>query len=167
MSSGGDSMTANLRSSIGPSVWLATLLGLALTLAAVAGCSSKPPLTPEQQAQADVAAYEVEVRKIVPDTVRADQLVALTNEFQQLTKENIANASAYRAKAAALNSNYAATRADYEALFSQQDANREVFLRKALALRERMAALTTDSEWEQLKRARLRALDADLQELLS
>jgi hypothetical protein len=160
-------MTANLRSSIGPSVWLATLLRLGLTLAAVAGCSSKPPLAPEQQAQADVAAYEAEVRKIVPDTARADQLIALTNEFQQLAKESIANASAYRAKAAALSSNYAATRADYEALFSQQDANREVFLRKALALRERMAALTTDSEWEQLKKARLRALDADLQELLS
>ena len=160
-------MTANLHSSIRPSVWFATLLQLTLTLAVAAGCSSKPPLTPEQQAQADVAAYEAEVRKIVPDTARADQLIALTNEFQQLAKENIANASAYRAKAATLSSNYAATRADYEALFSQQDANREVFLRKALALRERMAALTTDSEWERLKKARLRALDADLQELLS
>ena len=114
-----------------------------------------------------MAAYEAEIRKIVADPARADRLVALTNEFQQLAKENIANVSAYRANAAALNSNYAATRADYEALFSQQDANREVFLRKALALRERMSALTTDSEWEQLKKARLRALDAELQELLS
>jgi hypothetical protein len=140
---------------------------MVLGLTLVAGCSSKPALTPEQQAQADVAAYEAEVRKIVPDTARADQLIALTNEFQQLAKENIANASDYRAKAAALNSSYAVTRADYEALFSEQDANREAFVRKGLALRERMAALTTDSEWEQLKKARLRALDADLQELLS
>jgi hypothetical protein len=140
---------------------------LARTDSGCGGCSSKPPFTPTQQAQADVAAYEAEIRKIVADPARADRLVALTNEFQQLAKENIANVSAYRANAAALNSNYAATRADYEALFSQQDANREVFLRKALALRERMSALTTDSEWEQLKKARLRALDAELQELLS
>jgi hypothetical protein len=138
-----------------------------LALAAGASCSSKPPLTPEQQVQADVAAYEMEIRKIVPDQARADQLVALTNEFQQLAKDSIANASDYRAKAAALNSSYEATRADYEALFSQQDANREGFVRKGLALRERMAALTTDSEWERLRKARLRALDADLQELLS
>ncbi len=131
------------------------------------GCSSTPHPTPEQQAQADLAAYEAQIRMIVPDPARADQLVALTNEFQQLATESIAIVKSYRTKVAALNSNYEATRADYETLFSQQDTNREAFIKKAGALRERMAALTTDSEWEALKKARLRALDADLQELLS
>jgi len=142
-------------------------MALTLALATVAGCSSKRGLTPEQQAQADVTAYEAQIHKIVPDPARADQLVALTNEFQQLATESIANVKSYRAKVAALNSDYDATRQDYEVLFSQQDASREAFIKKAGALRERMAALTTDSEWEELKKARLRLLDADLEELLS
>jgi len=146
--------------------WLAGLIALALGLATTAGCSSKPDLTPEQQAQADVAAYEAQIRRTIPEPARADQLIALTNEFQRLATESIASVRGYRAKAAALNSNYDATRQDYEALFTQQDVAREAFIRKASALRERMVAFTSDSEWEELKKARLRALDADLEELL-
>jgi uncharacterized coiled-coil DUF342 family protein len=161
-------MTSGQRSKlIYPPPWLAAAVALTLALAAVAGCSSKRDLTPEQQAQADVTAYEQEIRKVIPAPARADQLVALTNEFQQLATESIASVKNYRAKLAALNSNYDATRADYETLFREQDASREAFLKKAGALRERMAVFTNDSEWEQLKKARLRALDADLEELLS
>jgi hypothetical protein len=142
-------------------------MALTLALAPMAGCSFKRELTPEQQAQADAATYEAQIRKIVPDPARADQLIALTNEFQQLATDSIASVRSYRAKVAALNSNYDATRQDYEDLFSQQDAAREAFIRKAGALRERMAVFTSDSEWEELKKARLRMLDADLEALLS
>lgn len=92
--------------------------------------------------------------------------MALTSQFQQLVAESISSIKSYRAKIAALDSNYDATRQDYEALLSQQDAIRESFVKRATALREQMAALTTDSEWEELKKARLRILDADLEELL-
>ena len=147
--------------------WPAAAIALILALTTAAGCSSKHELTPEQRAQADVTAYEADIRKIIPDPARADQLVALTKEFQQLANESIAAIKGYRAKVVALNSNYDATRQDYEALFSAQDASREAFIKKAGAIRSRMAVFTTDSEWEALKKARLRALDADLEELLS
>jgi len=147
--------------------YLSAILSLAVALATAGGCSSKPALSPEQQAQADLTAYEAELRTVITDPVRADKLMALTNEFQKLLQDTVTHVSSYRAKAAALNSNYGATRADYESLFSQQDAAREIFVQRAVALREQMAALTTDAEWAQLKRARLRTLDADLQELLS
>jgi hypothetical protein len=147
---------------------LSAILSLTLALAIVSGCSSKPPLSPEQQAQADLTAYEAELRKVViADPVRADKLMALTNEFQKLLQDTVTHVSSYRAKAVALNANYDATRADYDSLFNQQDAAREAFMQKATALREQMAALITDAEWAQLKKARLRGLDADLQELLS
>ncbi|HTS52803.1 MAG TPA: hypothetical protein VMH26_05980 [Burkholderiales bacterium] len=146
---------------------IVALLLLTLALAAGSGCSSKGDLTPEQQALVDLAAYEQEIRKVIAEPARADQLIALTNEFQSLATESIARIKNYRAKVAALNSNYDATRADYEVLFSEQDAAREAFVKKAGALRERMVVFTSDSEWEQLKKARLRALDADLEELLS
>lgn len=160
-------MTSSQRRLICSPPWLAAVVVLTLALAAVTACSSKHELTPQQQAQADAAAYEAQIHKIVLDTARGDQLVALTNQFQQLVTETVTSTKSYRAKVAALNSDYDATRQDYEAIFSQQDASREAFIEKAGALRERMAALTTDFEWEQLKKARLRAVDAALEELLS
>ena len=160
-------MTSSQRKLTSSRCWPAAAVALMLALTTAAGCSSKHELTPEQQAPADVTAYEAQIHKIVPDPARADQLVALTNEFQRLATESIASVKGYRAKVTALNSDYDATRQDYEALFSQQDARREAFIKKASSLRERMAALTTDSEWEELKKARLRLLDADLEELLS
>jgi hypothetical protein len=145
----------------------AAALGLALALAITSGCSSKPALSPEQQAQVDLTEYEAELRKVISDPARADKLMALTNEFQKLLQDTVAHSNSYRTQVAALNSSYEATRADYEDLFKQQDTARELFLRKATAIREQMAALTTDAEWEQLRRTRQRALDADLQELMS
>jgi hypothetical protein len=160
-------MTSSQRRLICSPPCLTAVIALILALATAAGCSSQHDLAPEQQAQADVTAYEIQIRKIIPDPARADQLVALTNEFQQVATASIASIKGYRAKVAALNSNYDATRQDYEALFSEQDVSRESFIKKAGAIRERMAALTTDVEWEALKKARLRALDADLEALLS
>jgi voltage-gated potassium channel Kch len=145
---------------------IGSAVALALALSCAAGCSSKQDLTPSQQAQADLAEYEMQIRRIIPDPARADQLVALTNQFQELAQTSIASVNEYRAKVSALNSNYEATRADYEALFSQQDAAREAFFKKAGALRERMVVFTSDAEWEQLRAVHLRLLEADLQQLL-
>ena len=141
-------------------------MALMLALVAVAACSSKHELTPEQQAQADMAAYEAQIRSIIRDPARADQLVALTNEFQQLTTDSIATIKSYRAKVAALNSNYDATRQDYETLFSDQDASREAFIKKAVAIRQRMAVYTTDAEWEALKKARAQTPDMILERVV-
>lgn len=139
---------------------------VALALAfVVAGCFAKH-LTPEQQAQTDFDAYEAQVRKAVADPARADQLIALTNEFRQQVRQSADLLGGYPAKVAALDASYGATRKDYEALLSEQDARREALLKKFGALRERMAALTTDAEWEALKKARLRTLEAYLQDLV-
>ena len=160
-------MTSRSRSFSASSLWLVPALGLALALVAGVGCSSKPKPTPapEQQAQADATEYEALIRKVVADSARADKLVILTNELQTLVKQGVASARDYRAKVAALDANYEATRADYETLIDQQDTARETFLKKARALREQSASLTTDAEWEQLKKSRLRVLDTDLEEL--
>ena len=41
-----------------------------------------------------------------------------------------------------------------------------MFLKKSTAIREQAAALMTDAEWEQLRKARLRALDTAIEELI-
>ena len=156
-------MKSDSRRPVVSSPWAPVVLALTLALSAAAACSSKH-LTPDQQAQADMQAYEEQIRKVVTDSPRADQLVALTNEFQQQMRDSAAIVRGYRAKVAALDSNYEATRADYEILLGQLDEHREAVLKKTAALREQLAALTTDTEWEELKKASLRMLEADLQD---
>src|SRR5262245_19331180 len=108
-----------------------------------AGCKHE---TPAQEAQkiaaresADVKQAEERIRQVVQDPARANQLVALLSELQNLVGDTAARTKDERAKAAALNANYAATRADYQALFGRQDALRERSLDRALAIREQMA----------------------------
>ena len=144
---------------------IASLAALALVLTGAPACSSKQALTPEQQSQADLSEYEAQVRRIILDPARADQLVALSNQFQELAQASIESVNDYRAKVTALNTNYEATRADYETLFSEQDSAREAFFEKAGALRERMVVFTSDAEWEELKAVHLKLLEADLQQL--
>lgn len=146
---------------------LHVVMALAAALIAASGCSSKPTVTPEQRAQADLAAYETQIRKVVQDPARANRLVTLADEFNKLASQSIARVNDYRARVAALNSNYEATREDYQALLREQNAVSQAFVQKALALREQMAALTTDAEWEELTKARLPVLETALQELLS
>jgi hypothetical protein len=146
---------------------LHVVMALAAALIAASGCSSKPTVTAEQRAQADLAAYEMQIRNVVQDPARANRLVTLADEFNKLAWQSIARVNDYRARVAALNSNYEATREDYQALLTQQNAVSEVFVEKAFALREQMAALTTDAEWEELTKARLPVLETALQELLS
>jgi hypothetical protein len=132
----------------------------------IGGCKHE---TPEAQAQArldaDVANYQDQIRKIVQDAVRADKLVSLVSDFESLARNAASVMRDQRAKLAALNANYDATRAEFAAMFRQQDAERQALLKKALELRQQMAALTTDSEWEQLKQAREKELAAILQEV--
>ena len=158
-------MTSRYGSPVALSRWVVPAVGLALALVAVAGCSSRTK--PEQQAQADITEYEAQIRKMIPDSTRADKLVDLTNEFQEVMRGGVVAAKDYRAKFAALNANCDATRSDYETAINEEEAARDAFLKKLMALRERAASLTTDAEWEKLKKARLRALDADLQDLIS
>jgi len=142
-----------------------------LSLALLAGCKHETPAQQEQQIASretsDVAASEKRIREVVHDSGRADQLVALLSELQKVVQNGAASAKEHRAAYAALNANYSATRTDYQSLFARQDARRDALLNKVVTIREQMAALLTDEEWEQLKHDRIKTFDAMLAELRS
>jgi hypothetical protein len=132
-------------------------MGLAALL--LASCAHKPPPTLEQQSQEDLTYYQAQIRKVVKDTAKAEQLCGLAADFQKLVYARAEAVTTYDSKLDALNANYAATRAGYDAVTTQNDKDRNAFLQQALALRTQMAALTTDEEWEQLKDARMRNME--------
>ena len=64
-----------------------------------------------------------------------------------------------------LTRNYTTTRAEFDAELQRQYAVRVTRLDALVALRQRLAALTTDEEWKELGKARVRELQADLSAL--
>lgn len=146
-------------------VRLSSACTLLAALVASSGCAPKDQPSPEVKAQTAMTRYQTEIPKIVPDRARADQLIALTTQFRELTDKAANQLRADTARMAELNSNYTATRADYEALFTRQHEERNGYVRQALAIREKIAGLLTDEEWAQLRKARVESLDANLKAL--
>jgi len=138
-------------------------LAIVAALAVLGACASKPKLTAEQQAEADLRAYKAQIQKTVTDPARADQLIGAVDEAEQVVRKAGSVIQDYRAKLQALDADYGATRAEYAALFTQHDAQRTALIQQALALRAKITSLTTDSEWEQLKPARREALQTLLE----
>ena len=134
-------------------------------VAALAACKHKPEMTPAQVAVEDMTQFQAEIRKTVKDSARAEQLVGMTNEFQQLVTSAAANDSAAVAAVEALNADFSATRAQYESELTRARAGRRDNLKKLSDLRARMAAIVTDDEWAQLKKARVKVMDAQMNAL--
>ena len=135
-------------------------LALIAALGLVVACASKPPPTTEQRAEAEMQAFKAKIGKIVTDPARAVQLVAAVDEVEQMVRGISSGEHAYQAKLQALNTSYEATRAEYDELFREHDAQRTALIQEALSMRAKLTSLTTDSEWEQLKQARLATLQA-------
>jgi hypothetical protein len=142
---------------------LAAALILACAASALAACSSsKSRETPEQRVVAGETEYVQAIRRVVKDSKRADALVELSSEFQSLVGQAARDFHNHRARLEHLNASYDATFADFETLFAEADTNRAALLEKAIDLRARMAALTTDSEWAALKKERVAEWQNDL-----
>jgi uncharacterized protein YozE (UPF0346 family) len=145
---------------------LAIAFSPALAASTLTACSSsKSKETAEQKAEGELAAYQKEIRRIVRVPARADQLVALTSEFQALVDEGSRKAAAYHAEIARLNADYTARLAEFDSVFEKYDAARATLLSEAIALRARMADLTTEAEWEALKKYRVAEWQDELAEL--
>jgi hypothetical protein len=138
------------------SLSLAALLSFVLALCTLTAChSSKSKETPEQVAENGLAKYQEDIRRVVKDPARAKQLVELSSEFQDLVNEAAQSFKNSHARLMLLNANYDATLDEFHALFDQADKERAELFDKGVALRTRMSALTTESEWTELKKARV------------
>lgn len=161
-------MTAHTPNRALGSLSLAAILSLAIALCVSTACSSsKAKETPEERAVTGLTTYQADIRRVVKDGKRADQLVELSSEFQKVVEEAARNSAAFHAKAVRLNADYGAALAEFEALFAEQDKQRAELVEKAVALRTQMAALTTDAEWAELKKACIAEWQAELLEVQS
>jgi hypothetical protein len=138
------------------------LLGALLVLGA---CHKKPELSPSQVAQQDMTQFQAEIRKIIKDSVRADSLVEMTNEFQFIVTKAAAEDSGAITRMGVLARDYTSTRPQFDSLYNSVRMRRRDVILQITALRIRMAGVATEEEWQQLKSARLKLSEAELQAL--
>jgi len=156
-----------------PRRWTVAVLAAALIAsagaggAAIPGCAHNKAKSPQQQAQADYAAYQKRVREVVKDPARAEQVIALTDELKRQFDQLRAQIVQGREKLAGLNANYNATRADFDGFFRQQDADRQALIDNVISVRTQVGKLVTDAEWQSIHKFGVEALEAHLKELAS
>ncbi|HEX4797248.1 MAG TPA: hypothetical protein VH370_25870 [Humisphaera sp.] len=137
---------------------------IAAILSLAVGCKHE---TPPQQAQQEFHDYQERIREVIKDPDRAQQMIELTDDLQRQVNQLRVQLANSRAELAAMDANYNTTRAEFEAVFRQQDADRQVLIDKAISARAQMSKLLTESEWKSLHDIGLETLDADLKALAS
>jgi len=153
--------------------WAGAILAAAMLVfaaaggAAIQGCAHGKTKSPEQHAEAEYSAYQRRVREVVKDPARADQVIALTDELRREIDEVYTKLAQSRGQLQTLNANYNATRADYDALLKQQDAERQVLMDKAISVRVEIGKLLTESEWKSLRKYGVETVDSGLKALAS
>ena len=99
----------------------------------VAACATKPEPTPEERGRAAMDILRAAAGTVVRDPARAKEVTAAVDQMQALFDEALEATRAHVVHLRALDADYDTPQA---------------------AARDRMAAATTDAEWESLAKAR-------------
>jgi hypothetical protein len=126
------------------------LLLLGLCLAACAGKEDKvaspgDPLSEEMRQ---------EIMTIVSDPDRAEQAVELSNELRAVFAEGLAHAERSLREFHALNLDYDTSEAEFRTFFQKFNVETLTRQQKALEIDNRMKAVMTPAEWDELNSAR-------------
>ena len=124
-------------------------------------CATKQPKsTPAQTVQARLTELQSALHADVADPTRAQEAAGLVDQLAQQDREAREAAAAHLKRTLALDANYDATEEDFRKLFTETNEERVQRQNRIVELWTQMAALTTESEWADLKRAREAAVQA-------
>ena len=124
-------------------------------------CASKQPKpTPAQKAQTALTELRSALITHVADSARAQKAAGIVDQLAQEDRAAREAAAAQLQRTLALDANYDASEGDFKKLFAETDSERLQRQNRILGLWTQMAALTTDTEWDALKKAREAAAKA-------
>jgi len=120
--------------------------------------ASDPVMLQEQIAEYRNRELEL-VRTTVPDPARANRLIALLAERDRMIADNAKAIAEYRKRMTALNADYDAERASFDALVAGYNDLRKAAQIQFVALIAAMKKETTAEEWKILSKYQLSRLD--------
>jgi len=134
---------------------------IALTL--LVGCASKSKALDPDELQANMAESQAEFRELIAreidDPARAKLFAALADERDSLVSRHSAYVQSYSRSLKKLNSDYSATREDFDNLIETYNTERRSSQAEFLDLIGRMKAATTEKEWKKLAKFELKKLN--------
>ena len=135
----------------------------ALVVLVLAACASRKEAPDPVAVQEQIAEYRVQeidlVRSTVLDADRAERLIALLGERDQLISDHVQEIIAHRAEVSALNADYNAERESFDVLLNKYNKQRESTQRDIVALLATMKKETTADEWKVISKYQLKRLD--------
>ena len=139
---------------------IAVTVTVAFVVAACAARNEAPDPVAVQKQIAEYRAQEIDlVRSTVSDADRAERLVALLGERDQLISRHVKEVNAYREEISALNADYDAERASFDVLLNQYNKQRTAAQREIITLLAAMKKETTVDEWKILSKFQLKRLE--------
>ena len=134
---------------------------LALVACLLLACASKQPKsTSAQTMQTELTELRAALLADIADSARAQQAAGLVDQLAQQDREARETAAAQLQRALVLDANYDATEDDFRKLFAEAYGERVQRQNRIVELWTQMAALTTDAEWDALKKSREAAAKA-------
>jgi hypothetical protein len=125
-----------------------------------AGCASTPAPSPLASAEQAVAQWRDTVHAVIGDRDRAGKVIGQLDQLELLVQHADRERKAHDTALRALNANYDATEAEFEAVFAAFNARRSVRHQEALAINREIRSLTSADEWKALSRVKADVLDA-------
>lgn len=134
-----------------------------LTALLLAGCDfAREPPEP-QKIQEQLAIYRKQEQNMILATVadpdRADRLLALIAERDELIAHASSTINTFRDQMTALNADYHADRASFKTLVASYSSQREVVQRRFVAVIGQMKAVATPDEWRDISRFQTKQLN--------
>jgi small-conductance mechanosensitive channel len=133
---------------------------LFLACGLLAACASSPQPSPEESEGAAMDMLRAAVATVVKDPARASEVTAAVDTMQNVFDEAMQATRAHTERLRNLDANYDTTEADMRKALQSYNAGRAQRQMRLLAARDRIAASTTDGEWEQLAKARRAVIES-------
>jgi hypothetical protein len=139
--------------------WITTLLLVSLATVALSGCKSSNP-SPEQTTESATQKLRKVISSDVAETGRREQMLKLVDKMEAVQTAFNKDVVDFVTHYQTLNANYDASRAAFDQLFSQYNAERIQARGQALDLHFELASLATDKEWGRIGEAEAKMYDA-------
>ena len=129
-------------------------------LAAIAGCSGKSDVRPEESVDDDVLSeLRAEIRSAISDPDREARVIAIVDEFAMELASLKQTKMERQTQFKKLNANYDTTRAEFDTFIKESNDSIYRNQQRLVKQREAFLANTNSQEWAQILDARLKFID--------
>jgi hypothetical protein len=130
-----------------PYIMSGVLMGVLLL---VASCKSTPPPALDARVSGSATEMGSVLREVIPEQDRLEALLLLATEAEALLEQGATDLAEMQQAQQALLADYQSTREDFAKIGAEMDARRADLFTAVWAIRQRIAAQTTDEEWKEI-----------------